>query len=90
MTDQVIQQLPRLLGSEQGIVGHAVADRHREMILQVLAHLGYVLHHVDTVLAEFPPITDAGQHEQLRAVDRAAAQYHLAAGGHDAALHRAG
>ena len=50
------------------------------MVQQVLAHLGDVPDRVDAVLGELFPIADAGQHQQLRGVDGAAAQHHLAAG----------
>ena len=56
------------------------------MVDQVLAHLGHVAHDVDAVLGEVLAIADAGQHQQLRAVDGAAAQHHLATGAHHAAL----
>ena len=55
------------------------------MVEQVVADVGSVGHHVDTVLGEMAPITDSRQHQQLRAVDRSSAQHHLTTGGDDTA-----
>ena len=50
------------------------------MVLQPLAHAGEVGDDVDAVLAQVRGRADAGEHQQVRAVDRSAAQQHLTAG----------
>ena len=55
------------------------------MVEQVGADLGHLLHHVDAVLGKMVAIADAGQHQQLRAIDSASAENHLAAGRNDTA-----
>ena len=51
------------------------------MVLQPLADAGEVGDHVDAVLAQVGGRPDAGEHQQVRAVHRAAAEQHLARGG---------
>ena len=82
---EVVHQLQRLLGGEQRVVGNVEPQRHDQVVEQVAADVRRVGHHVDTVLGELVAIADARQHQQLRAVDRAPAQHHLAAGLDDAA-----
>ena len=48
-------------------------ERRRIMVLQALPHPGHVLHHRDAELGQMLLRADAGQHQQLRRVDRAAA-----------------
>ena len=65
-------------------------DRHRllggvldvdlEVVLEVLADAGQVVDHVDAEAGEVLLVADAGELEQLRGVDGAAAQDHLARG----------
>ena len=50
------------------------------MILQILADAGQRHLDRDVVCGEFGRIADAGQHQQLRRVDDAAADNHLALG----------
>ena len=54
------------------------------MVLEVLADAGQVVDDVDAVLREQPLVADPGELQQLRGVDRAAAEDHLA--GVDAAV----
>ena len=75
---QVVDQLHRLFGGEQAVVRHVEAQRHDEVVEQVLRRLRARRDDVDAVLGEMVAIADAGQHQQLRAVDGAAAQHHLA------------
>ena len=49
-----------------------------EMVLQVLADAGQVVHDVDAERRQLARVADAGELEQLRRVDRAAAEDHLA------------
>ena len=49
-----------------------------EMILQVLPDRGAVMHDLDTKIAQCRRRPDPRQHQQLRRVDRAAAEYRLA------------
>ena len=53
------------------------------MVLEVLADAGQVVDHVDAEAGEVLLVADAGELEQLRGVDGAAAEDHLA-GGHAA------
>ena len=46
-------------------------QRHQEMVVQVLAHAGQVLPHLDAVLAEMVRGPDSREHEQLRRANRA-------------------
>jgi hypothetical protein len=48
------------------------------MVHQVVADLACVPHHGDAVFGELVAIPDTGEHQQLRAVDGAGAQHHLA------------
>ena len=48
------------------------------MVLQVLADAGQVVHDVDAERRELRGVADAGELQQLRRVDRAAAEDHLA------------
>lgn len=52
---------------------------HPGVVLQVLPHLGDRGHHLDAALAQLVRVTDAGQHEQPGAVERARRDDHLAA-----------
>ena len=61
-----------------------VLDVDLEVVLEVLADAGQVVHERDAELGEVLLVADAGELEQLRGVDRAAAQDDLA-GGHAAA-----
>ena len=49
------------------------------MVAQVLAHAGAVVHHGDAQAAQVVGGADAGQHEQLRRGDGAAAEDYLVA-----------
>ena len=66
------------------------------MVLQVLAHARQVAHHADAVLAQQRRRPDPGQLQQLRRLQRAGAQQHLAPGSQrahlavDAVAHAAG
>ncbi len=51
------------------------------MVLQVRADAGRVVDHVDAVPAKHRRRADTGQHEQLRRVDRTAAEQHFACDG---------
>src|SRR5690606_2164947 len=51
-----------------------------QVVLQVGAHAGTIEQDVDAVPAQFGLRADARQHQQLRRVDRAAAEDHLAPG----------
>jgi hypothetical protein len=57
-----------------------VLDVDLEVVLQVLADAGQVVHDVDAERLEVVRVADAGELQQLRRVDRAAAQDHLAGG----------
>ena len=50
------------------------------MVLQVAAHIGAVQHHVDSVGLEMLGRADAGQHQDLRAVERPCRQNDPATG----------
>ncbi|CFE35875.1 Uncharacterised protein [Mycobacterium tuberculosis] len=56
------------------------------MIEQVAPDLGRVVNGVDVVFGEVVAVADAGEHQQLRAVDGTSAEHHLAAGVDDAGL----
>ena len=58
---------------------HAVRDRDFVAVLQIAADAWQVDTHGDAVLAQFGGRTDAGQQQQLRRVERAAAQDDFAA-----------
>ena len=62
-----------------GVLG--VPDqRHRRVVVEVLPDALQVRDDVDAVLAQVVGRADAGQHEQLRRVHRAAGEDHLGAG----------
>ena len=63
-------------------------DRQHRVVAEVHADAAAVCYHVDAHLDQVLGRTDAGQHQQLRAVDRAAGQDDLAvgAGGHGLAV----
>ncbi|MCW2651627.1 MAG: hypothetical protein JWR32_2603 [Mycobacterium sp.] len=84
-TQQVFNELQRLFGRERAVVLRVEADRPHEVIHQVLTNFGCVMEHLDTVLRQLLAIADARQHQQLRNVDRTAAQHNLAARPHDLA-----
>jgi hypothetical protein len=50
------------------------------MILQMRAHAGQIVQHLDALFAQMRRRADPRQHQQLRRVDRPAAQHHLAPG----------
>ena len=56
------------------------------MILQVAAHAGQIVHHLDAVFLKVVRRTDAGQHQQLRRVERTGGQDHFLARPHPAGL----
>ena len=64
----------------------AIAHAHGEVILQVLAHLLTVGDHGDPVLAQEGARPDPGELQELRRVDRSAAEDHLLAGADGAKL----
>ena len=49
-----------------------------DMVLEIAADRGAIEHHVDPVLLEMRGRADAGEHQDLRAIERACAQYHAA------------
>jgi hypothetical protein len=63
-------------------------DRQHRVVAEVHADSAAVHHHVDAMLDQVLGRADAGQHQQLRAVDRAAGQDDLGvgAGGHGLAV----
>src|SRR6201999_930353 len=70
---------------EQGVVGDVEPQKHGEMVDQVAAHPGGVPYQIHPVLGEVVTITDARQHQQLRAVDGAPTQHYLTTCAGDAA-----
>ena len=60
-----------------GIVGH-VAEHEIRMVLQVLSDARQMMHAGDAVLAKRCAVADAGQHQQLRRLERAGGNDHLA------------
>jgi hypothetical protein len=50
----------------------------RWMILQMRAHAGQIVQYLDALFAQMRRRADPRQHQQLRRVDRPAAQHHLA------------
>ncbi len=60
----------------------AVDDAPTAVVLQVLADAGQIVHHVYAVLLQQRAGADAGKLQQLRRVDRAARQQHLASRTH--------
>ena len=62
---------------EVRIVRH-VAEHEIRMVLQVLPDAGQMMHAGDAVLAEGCAVADAGQHQQLRGLERAGGDDHLA------------
>jgi hypothetical protein len=49
-----------------------------EVVLQVAADIGGIVDDIDAEAAQFIRRTDAGQHQRLRRIDRAAAEDDLA------------
>ena len=74
----VLPQRPRLAAR--------IGDERGRMILQVLADAAQRHFRLDAVRAQFVRIADAGQHQGLRRIDRAARQDHLALRARDLAL----
>ena len=64
---------------EIGRVG-GKAEHEIRMILQVLSDAGQMMRGGDAVLGQRGRVADAGQHQQLRGLERAGGQDHLAAG----------
>ena len=64
---------------EVRIVGH-VAEHEIGMVLQILSDAGQMMHAVDAVLDQRCAVADAGQHQQLRGLERAGGHDHLAPG----------
>ena len=64
---------------EIGIVGH-VAEHEVRVILQVLSDAGQMMHGGDAVLAKGCAVADAGEHQELRGLERAGGHDHLAPG----------
>ena len=69
---------PLQAGRDRDRLLGGVLDVDLEVVLEVLAHAGRVVHDVDAEAAEQRLVTDAGELEQLRGVDRAAAEDDLA------------
>jgi hypothetical protein len=59
------------------IVRHE-AEHEIGMVLQVLSHAGQMMHACDAVLSDRQGVADAGQHQQLRGLERAAGDDYLA------------
>ncbi len=71
------RQLPGAHG--EGVAAPVAVDhQHVRVVLQVAADAGQLVHRVDTVAFQFLRIADPGQLQQLRRVDGAAGQDHLA------------
>ena len=70
------------VGELDEVGGAAGVPDHRDgrVVLQPLAHTSQVGHHVDAVLAQVGGRSDAGEHQQVRAVHGTTAQQHLARG----------
>ncbi len=67
---------PLETGRDRDRLLRGVLDIDLEVVLQVLPHPGRVVDHVDAESTEQRLVADTGQLEQLRGVDRAAAQDH--------------
>ena len=65
-------------GRDRDRLLRGVLDVDLEVVLEVLAHAGRVVDDVDAVAAQQLLVADAGELQQLRGVDRAAAEDHLA------------
>ena len=74
-------QAPRAAQRHAEQVGrrHALVQDDVEVILQVAAHAGQVMHHIDTVLAQVGRRPDARRHQQLRRAERPCRHDHFAA-----------
>jgi hypothetical protein len=76
---EVREQVARRLGGDQRDGLAAGHDRREgQVVLQVLAHLGGVVHDVDAVLAQVRGGPDAREHQELGRVHRAARENDLA------------
>ena len=64
-----------------GVLGFASKDEI-QVVLQVLAHAGQVVQHRNSVTADFLFRPDPRQHQQLRRVEDAPRQQHLAGRAH--------
>ena len=64
---------------EIGIVGH-VAEHEIRMVLQILSDAGQMMHGGDAVPAKRRAVADAGEHQQLRGLERAGRHDHLTPG----------
>ena len=71
---------------ERALVAAAVDQERRDMVLQVLADAGERHLHGDLMRGKLRGSPMPGEHQQLRRVDRAAAQDHLALGCNNAPL----
>jgi hypothetical protein len=69
-----------LRGSQADRLRRLVHDAGDRVILQIPSHPGQVRHDLDAVTPQLVSRTDAGEQQQLRRVDRAAAQQDLAIG----------
>src|SRR5262249_33979375 len=85
----------RRVGRRQGraledpeVVSHLADDANLVAVLEVLADAGEVDDDLDAVALELGARTDAGEHQELRAVEDAAAEDDLAPGPDDAPLAR--
>ena len=77
------RRVPAQAGRDRDRLLGGVLDVDLEVVLEVLADAGQVVHEGDAELGEVLLVADAGELEQLGRVDRAAAQDDLA-GGHAA------
>ena len=73
-----LQQAGRRM--ERDRPGAGVLEIEFQMVLQVCADAGQIVDDPDAVFLQMPGRADAGEHEKLRRVDRAAAQDDFAAG----------
>jgi hypothetical protein len=71
---------PRRSRSPPGNLPAQRLNVHGEMVLEILAHAGQIHPGLEVDLAEVVRLTDAREHEQLRRVEDAAGQQHLAGG----------
>ncbi len=69
-------------GIERDRLGAFHLEIEFEMVLQIFADPGQIMDHIDTVRPKLRRRSDSGELEQLRRVDRAARQDHLAPRGH--------